>query len=91
MPHELLRTIAKICIEFRVDGHRADIMIDRTARTNAAYEGREQVIVDDIIEASELVLLRPGFLFLACPRNFRDFSGKSVTPGTYSSLVHLKQ
>jgi magnesium chelatase subunit I len=56
MPHELLRTIAKICIEFRVDGHRADIMIDRTARTNAAYEGRDQVIVDDIIEASELVL-----------------------------------
>jgi len=56
MPHELLRTIAKICIEFRVDGHRADIMIDRTARTNAAYEGREQVIVDDIIEVSELVL-----------------------------------
>ena len=56
MPHELLRTIARICIEFRVDGHRADIMIDRTARTNAAYEGREQVIVDDIIEASELVL-----------------------------------
>ena len=56
MPHELLRTIARICIEFRVDGHRADIMIDRTARTNAAYEGRDQVIVDDIIEASELVL-----------------------------------
>ena len=56
MPHEYLRTIARICIEFKVDGHRADIMIDRTARTNAAYEGRERVIEDDIIEAAELVL-----------------------------------
>jgi len=56
MPHEYLRTITRICIEFKVDGHRADIMIDRTARTNAAYEGRERVIEDDIIEAAELVL-----------------------------------
>jgi len=56
MPPEYLRTIARICIEFRVDGHRADIMIDRAARTNAAYEGRDRVIEDDLIEAAELVL-----------------------------------
>lgn len=54
--HDHLRIIARICIEFRVDGHRADIMIDRTARTNAAYEGRDRVTEDDIVEASELVL-----------------------------------
>jgi len=40
----------------RWTGHRADIMIERAARTNAAYEGRERVIEDDIIEAAELVL-----------------------------------
>jgi len=51
-----LRTIAEICIVFNVDGHRADIMIERTARTNAAYEGRERITNDDIIEAAEMVL-----------------------------------
>lgn len=53
---ENLRTIAEICIAFNVDGHRADIMIERAARTNAAYEGRERITNDDIIEASEMVL-----------------------------------
>ncbi|SDF50765.1 magnesium chelatase subunit I [Methanolobus vulcani] len=51
-----LRTIAEICIAFNVDGHRADIMIERASRTNAAYEGRERITNDDIIEASEMVL-----------------------------------
>lgn len=51
-----IRTIAKICLEFNVDGHRADIMIERTSRTNAAYEGRPTVTNDDIIEAAEMVL-----------------------------------
>jgi Mg-chelatase subunit ChlI len=51
-----LQTIAKICIEFNVDGHRADIMIERTARTNAAFEGRDRVINEDIIESAEMVL-----------------------------------
>ncbi|MCK5661382.1 MAG: AAA family ATPase, partial [Methanosarcinales archaeon] len=53
---DIIRTIAKICLEFNVDGHRADIMIERTARTNAAYEGRSTVTNDDIIEAAEMVL-----------------------------------
>ncbi|MCG7852555.1 MAG: ATP-binding protein [Methanosarcinaceae archaeon] len=53
---ENLRTIAEICVAFNVDGHRADIMIERAARTNAAYEGRERITNDDIIEAAEMVL-----------------------------------
>ncbi|WP_233084089.1 ATP-binding protein [Methanococcoides orientis] len=53
---ENLRTIAQICVAFNVDGHRADIMIERTARTNAAYENRERITNDDIIEAAEMVL-----------------------------------
>lgn len=51
-----LQTIAEICIEFNVDGHRADIMIERTARTNAAFEGRDRVTSEDIVEAAEMVL-----------------------------------
>ncbi len=48
--------IAKIAVEFGVDGHRADIMIERTARTNAAFEGRERVEAADIVAAAEMVL-----------------------------------
>jgi len=51
-----LRKIAEICVEFGVDGHRADIMIERTARTNAAFEGRSNITNEDISVASELVL-----------------------------------
>jgi Mg-chelatase subunit ChlI len=51
-----LRKIAKICVEFGVDGHRADIMIERAARTNAAFEGRERVETADIAAAAEMVL-----------------------------------
>lgn len=48
--------IAKIAVEFGVDGHRADIMIERTARTNAAFEGRERVEAADIVAAADMVL-----------------------------------
>ncbi len=51
-----LRKIAKICVEFGVDGHRADIMIERAARTNAAFEGRDRVETSDIVTAAEMVL-----------------------------------
>jgi magnesium chelatase subunit I len=43
---EFLQTIAQICVKFNVDGHRADIMIKRTARTNAAFEGVHVLTVD---------------------------------------------
>ncbi len=51
-----LRKIALICVEFGVDGHRADIMIERAARTNAAFEGRDRVGTVDIVAAAEMVL-----------------------------------
>ncbi len=52
----LLETVAKICLEFDVDGHRADIIISRTARAHAAFMGRTTVERDDIIKAAELAL-----------------------------------
>lgn len=56
MPTKLYDTIAEICNEFKAVGHRAEIFIEQVARTNAAYEGKNRVIVDDIIEAADLVL-----------------------------------
>lgn len=51
-----LYTIAQLTADFRVDGHRADIAILKTARANAAYEGRLSVSDRDILLAAELAL-----------------------------------
>ena len=53
---ELLFRIARLCLEVGVDGHRGDIIILKTARTLAAFEGRNQVGADDIENAAELAL-----------------------------------
>jgi magnesium chelatase subunit D len=53
---ELLNKIAQIGIEFQTEGHRADIAILITAKTIAAYEGREAVCLEDIRLAAKLAL-----------------------------------
>lgn len=53
---EMLNLIARICLEFGVDGHRADITIYKTACTLAAFRGRGEVVEDDIKVAAELAL-----------------------------------
>jgi magnesium chelatase subunit I len=53
---ELLFRIARLCLEVGVDGHRGDIIILKTARTLAAFEGRNQVGAEDIEKAAELAL-----------------------------------
>ncbi len=49
-------TIAALTTSFKVDGHRADIVILRTARAQAAYDGRLQINDRDILLAAELAL-----------------------------------
>jgi Mg-chelatase subunit ChlI len=51
-----LYTIAALTASFKVDGHRADIVILRTARAQAAYEGRVLITDRDILLAAELAL-----------------------------------
>ena len=51
-----LYTIAALTGSFKVDGHRADIVILRTARAQAAYDGRLQINDNDILLAAELAL-----------------------------------
>jgi magnesium chelatase subunit D len=53
---EMLDLITQICIDFAVDGHRADITMYKTACTIAAFKGRTEVIAEDIKEAAELAL-----------------------------------
>lgn len=53
----MLEMIADISVQMAVDGHRADIVMMKTAKTLAAYGQRKEVTEDDIREAAELVLL----------------------------------
>lgn len=39
-----------------VDGHRADISMIKTAMTIAAFNGRDKVNSEDMLEAAELTL-----------------------------------
>jgi magnesium chelatase subunit I len=48
--------IAQYCLDVGVDGHRGDIIILKTAKTLAAYEGRDAVTGEDIQTAAELAL-----------------------------------
>ncbi len=51
-----LYTIAALTASFHVDGHRADIVILKTARAQAAFEGRTYITDRDILLAAELAL-----------------------------------
>ncbi len=55
-PPHILDIIGKLCVEFDVDGHRADIIVERAARANAAYEGRNEVSIEDVIVAATYTL-----------------------------------
>jgi len=53
---ENLRLIAELTASFKVDGHRADIVILKAAIASAAFAGRTWVSEMDILQAAELAL-----------------------------------
>lgn len=53
--HDLL-IIADLTASMEVDGHRADLVILKTARAQAAYDGRTTISPHDIALAAELAL-----------------------------------
>jgi magnesium chelatase subunit D len=52
----LIDFMCRLCCEMEVDGLRADLVMSKTARALAAWQGRLQVTLDDIRTAAELVL-----------------------------------
>ena len=46
--HSLLRRIAQLCSELKIDGHRGELTIAKAARALAAFEGRKKVAEDDV-------------------------------------------
>lgn len=51
-----LYTIAELMASMKVDGHRGDIVILRTALAHAAFNLREKITMADILVAAELAL-----------------------------------
>ena len=51
-----LMSIAALTSSFKIDGHRADLVILRGAQAHAALQGRERIDDHDIILAAELAL-----------------------------------
>jgi Mg-chelatase subunit ChlI len=51
-----LATIANLVASLGVDGHRADLVILKTARAHTAFMGRDEVGEQDILLAAELTL-----------------------------------
>ncbi|MGM0371044.1 MAG: VWA domain-containing protein [Halobacteriota archaeon] len=56
LPTELAGTIAEVCVDAGVDGHRGDIAAARAARTFAALDGRETVREADVEAALRYAL-----------------------------------
>ncbi len=55
-PDELLRLVAQIAVDMGVDGHRADLVMMKTAKTMAALDGRDIATREDVGLAAELAL-----------------------------------
>jgi magnesium chelatase subunit I len=53
---EMLNRIAQLSIEIGVDGHRADIIMMKTAKTVAAFHQRTEVTLDDLEESADMAL-----------------------------------
>lgn len=54
---EMIQLCSKLALNAFVAGHRADIVIRKTALTIACYEARDEVTEEDVNEAADLVLL----------------------------------
>jgi magnesium chelatase subunit D len=56
LSQNLIETAAKLSLAMETDGHRADIVMMKAARANAALEGKSKVTTEDLHLAARLVL-----------------------------------
>lgn len=52
----LLRQVAQLCTELKIDGHRGELTITRAGSALAAFEGRKKVTTDDVRRVSPMAL-----------------------------------
>jgi len=84
LPDNLLALICRLCSEVQAEGQRPDIMLSKTAKTLAAYDGRILVNEDDVKRAAEFIL---PFRMRAIP--FEE--DKFTDPKFISNLVNKLQ
>jgi Mg-chelatase subunit ChlI len=76
VPDKLLEVVSRLCIRLRVDGHRPDITIIKTAKTLAAFEGVLEVNLNHIKTCARLTLShrtrRGGLEEPATPQQIED-------------------
>jgi magnesium chelatase subunit D len=92
----LLETAAKLAVAMETDGHRADIVMMKTARANAAFEGRAKSTIEDLQLAARLALphrikkspLRKGELNQQKVQEILDGSASSDSPGDEWVPIH---
>ncbi len=53
---DLLRRIAQLCLQLRIDGHRGELTITRAARALAALEGRREATAMDVRRVAAMSL-----------------------------------
>jgi len=53
---EALQMVVRLTTHFGITSHRADITLMKAAKANAALEGRSEVVREDIVAVSDLVL-----------------------------------
>ncbi len=53
---EIVRAITDLAVRMGVDGHRADLVILKTAKTHAAFHGRRTVELGDVAKAAKFAL-----------------------------------
>ncbi len=56
VPDYLFEVVARMCIALNVDGHRPDIITVKSAKTLAAFNGREEAEPGDTVECAFLAL-----------------------------------
>lgn len=52
----IIHSIAVASIKFGLEGHRADLAMIRSAKANAALDGRKEVVKQDIVDTAPLVM-----------------------------------
>jgi len=60
LPNPLLDLIVELAVSSGSEGHRAELVITKTAITLAAWNGREKVLEEDVYKAAEYALNHRG-------------------------------
>lgn len=56
LPDSVLYKIAELCVKLEIDGHRGELTLSRTATALAAFEGHDEVCLDDVRRIATLAL-----------------------------------